>query len=101
MISLVIPGEPCGKQRPKFVRATGRAYTPTKTVNAETLIRETFATAYPGHEPLAGPLKMTVIAYFSIPKSASAKRKLAMRAREEWPTKKPDASNILKLAEDA
>lgn len=100
-VTLTIPGEPCGKGRPRFVRATGHAYTPTKTVNAETQIRERFAAEYPGHVPFGGPVHMTVLAYFSIPQSWPAKCKVAALKGETMPTKKPDADNILKLCGDA
>jgi hypothetical protein len=37
-LTLVIPGTPVAKGRPKFVRATGRTYTPAKTKAAETRV---------------------------------------------------------------
>ncbi len=76
-LQIVVPGEPCGKGRPRFVRSTGHAFTPGKTVNAETLIKELFAQAYPGFVPLDCALKAMVFAYMGIPASWSTKRKLA------------------------
>ena len=35
VLDVVIPGQPVGKGRPKFVRATGRAYTPKGTAEWE------------------------------------------------------------------
>lgn len=103
MISFVVPGEPCGKGRPKFCKVGkfARAYTPAKTVNREATIKQLFAVHYPDFTPLDGPMAMTVIAYMSIPASASAKARVAMLAQRVWPTKKPDADNILKLVADA
>ena len=101
LLQLVIPGEPCGKQRPRFVMATGRTYTPGKTVNAETLIKELFAQAYSGFVPLTCALSLTVIAYMGVPVSTTKKHRERMLAQQWWPTKKPDADNILKLAADA
>ena len=103
MISLTVPGEPCGKGRPKFCKVGkfARAYTPAKTVNNEATIKQIFTVRYPDFTPLDGPMAMTVIAYMSIPASASAKARVEMLAQRVWPTKKPDADNILKLVADA
>jgi len=95
MISLVVPGEPCGKGRPKFTRK-GFAYTPAKTRNYEATIKAIFAQAYPEFVPLDGALKVTVIAYMGIPASASGKAKVAMLAQKVWPTKRPDIDNVFK-----
>jgi len=84
-----------GKQ--KFVRV----YTPKETVDYENRIRLFFAERNPNAELIDGPVQMTIYAYFSIPKSVSKKKREAMIAHEILPTKKPDASNILKSFEDA
>jgi len=99
MISLVIPGVPAGKGRPRFARAGAfvRAYTPAKTVSMENLIRLTFAHKYPGRPPISGAVTVDVRAYFPIPKSVS-KKLAAKMAEEKFPyTHKPDADNILKM----
>lgn len=98
-IKFTIPGTPVGKARPRVTRYG--AYTPEKTVNYETLVKEMFAIKYPKHEIMEGPLRMEVLAYFPIPKSASKKKALQMAKGEIRPTKKPDTSNILKIIEDA
>lgn len=98
-VSLVVPGEPCGKARPRFTRM-GHAFTPAKTVNAETAIRERFAASYPGFVPMSGPVHMTVLAYFAIPASWSGKRKVEALSGAAYPTKRPDADNIYKLCAD-
>jgi Holliday junction resolvase RusA-like endonuclease len=103
-ITLVIPGKPIGKQRARVVRTRqGKvmSFTPGKTRNQEATIRAIFADKYPGFEPLEGPVEMEVLVLFAIPKSASKKRATEMRCQRELPTKKPDASNVAKLAEDA
>ena len=38
MIRIIVDGPPIGKGRPRFIRATGRAYTPVKTVNYEAIL---------------------------------------------------------------
>jgi Holliday junction resolvase RusA-like endonuclease len=94
---LTILGEPCAKQRPRLGK--GFTYTPQKTVNYETLVKQLYITQ--GHERLEGALKMTVNAFFSIPKSASKKNREKMLRGEIRPTKRPDWDNIGKIVSDA
>ncbi len=100
-LQLIVPGEPCGKGRPRFVRSTGHAFTPKKTEGAESTIRLLFAQAYPNFVPLTESLKMVVLAYMGIPKSASRKSRAEMLAQTVWPTKRPDADNVIKLVCDS
>jgi Holliday junction resolvase RusA-like endonuclease len=99
VIHLVVPGEPIGKARPRW--SQHGTYTPTKTVNYETQIKERFAAEHPGHIPLTCAVRMEVRAFFSIPKSASRTKAEAMRLNQITPTKKPDADNCLKIVADA
>lgn len=99
MIRLTIPGEPMGKARPRMTRK-GFIYTPKKTVNYETLIRELFAIKYPDFQPIEGSVEMNLTAYLKIPKTSN-KKTMLMETGEIRPTKKPDMSNILKTVEDA
>jgi len=102
-IELTIPGEPQGKQRPK-ARRMGRftgIYTPEKTVNYETYIKELFVTKYPDFMPLVGPLMLQFTAYVSIPASTSQKKRALMLEGIIIPEKKPDIDNILKIIMDA
>ena len=46
-------------------------------------------------------LDLRITAYYSIPKSASNKKKKAMESGEIRPTKKPDADNVLKVVADS
>jgi Holliday junction resolvase RusA-like endonuclease len=98
MIKLVIPGEPVAKGRPRVTK--WGTYTPEKTKNYETLVKELFFIEH-GQTLLEGQLKIDIKAYFSIPKSASKKKKQLMLEGELRPTKKPDADNILKIIGDA
>lgn len=99
IIHLAIPGEPQGKQRPKWSRVG--TYTPKQTVNYETYIKELFAVKYPDFMPVESALDMELIAYLTIPTSASKKRKALMADLEIRPTKRPDGDNILKAVMDA
>ena len=78
----------------------GFIYTPKKTVNYETLIRELFAIKYPDFQPIEGSVEMNLTAYLKIPKTSN-KKTMLMETGEIRPTKKPDMSNILKTVEDA
>jgi len=99
IIHLSIPGEPQGKQRPRW--APRGTYTPTKTLNFETYIKELFAIKYPDFEPVETALEMELTARLMIPTSASKVKKLQMQRKELRPTKRPDVDNILKVAMDA
>ena len=75
-VRFTIRGEPKGKGRPRFCRNTGHAMTPKDTVNYETLVRTEYSAAYPEFKfPDGTMLDMRIMAYYSIPKSASKKKK--------------------------
>jgi Holliday junction resolvase RusA-like endonuclease len=97
LIVFEIPGEAIGKARPRFVRSTGRAFTPAKTEAFEAVIKTFAQRAMEGHEPFAGPVRMEVRAVYLHPASWSAKRK----ANADWKTSKPDFDNIGKIVADA
>ncbi len=96
-VRFIIPGEPVGKGRPRFVR-NGHTYTPDKTRNYERLVRASYLQTKEGR--LHGAIEMTVDAFFRIPASRSKKDKAAMDRGEILPTKRPDADNILKAIAD-
>lgn len=99
MITFTVPGDPQGKGRARF--GNGRTYTPEKTVSYEGLIALAAQTAMAGRPLMEGPLRVSLWATLSIPKSAPAKRRAAMLADQIQPTKKPDFDNILKAIGDA
>ena len=104
IVSFVVPGEPMGKGRPKFDTRGPyvRAVTPQHTINYETLIKMEYERRYEGFAfPKEVPLCMRIVAYCSIPKSASKKKILAMLSNLLFPTKKPDWDNIGKVVCDA
>lgn len=103
-ISFVVNGEPVGKGRPRFSKHGGfvKTYSPEKTVNYETLVRLEYERQCEGVFFEKGvPLRMDVMAYYSIPKSVSNKKRLQMLENKIRPMKKPDSSNVLKAIEDA
>jgi len=93
-IKLTIPGEPKGKQRPRWAKIG--TYTPKETVAYETYIKELFVIKYPDFEPLESALILEITAFLTIPKSASKKKKILMESNKILPTKKPDLDNIVK-----
>jgi Holliday junction resolvase RusA-like endonuclease len=95
-IIIRLAGVPVGKGRPRFVRATGHAFTPAKTRTYEAALRVAAGEAMEGRAPLAGAVAVRIIAAFPIPESWSKKRKQAARLGIERPTKAPDCDNIIK-----
>lgn len=90
LFKITLNVKPCGKGRPRFVRQTGRTYTPEKTASAEAEIRWLLQQA--NAPRFEGPVYLLVKAFFERPKSAK---------RRQHPSVKPDMSNVLKLIEDA
>lgn len=100
-VNFTIPGKAQAKQRPKFNRFSGRAYTPKQTVEYENWVKTCYFEKYRGQKPLEKPLKVKIIAYYEVPKSASKKKKLQMLHNEIFPTIKPDTDNIAKSILDS
>ena len=96
-LTITIPGQPVGKGRPRFSRATGRTYTPANTARYENLVALFFREAYPDWEPVEGEVEMTMRAYFEIPKSWPHYKKQKAIMNRIRPTKKPDTDNISKI----
>jgi len=96
---------PQGKDRPRFARTNNgavRTYNTKKTQYAEQMIRVAWIEA--GSVTLGeGAIELTIIAYLQRPKNhfRASGQLSAAGERTPQPTKKPDASNIAKLVEDA
>ena len=97
---LTIPGKPLGKQRPRVLK-TGVTYTPKETVNYEAVVKALYIEKYAMEKPFEGPVSVEIVALYQIPKSASKKRKEAMRRGAIKPTVRPDVDNISKIITDA
>lgn len=74
MIAFAIPGKPFAKQRPRFSRATGRAFTPGQTVSFERQVGLIASQHVP--EPLTGPVAIDIIAVFEPAASWPKKRRV-------------------------
>lgn len=99
-ISITVPGEPVAKARPRFTK-NGHVYTPKKTAVYEQVIGLHARAAMKGHKILTGPIRLSVTAFFSIPKSWTLSQKAKAMSGALRHTKKPDLSNIIKSVEDA
>ena len=103
MVTFKVDADPVGKQRARYAKRGNHvmAYTPDKTRNYESLIKEAAIEAMGSSEPLETPVTLYLYIRAPIPKSLSKKRIEACLNGLEKPIKKPDASNVLKSVEDA
>ena len=98
-IEFIIPGKVQAKQRPRF---NGKyTYTPERTVAYENWVKTCYLEKYRGQKPLEKPLKVSIIAYYDIPKSTSKKKRQQMLDDNIFPTIKPDTDNIAKSILDS
>ena len=102
MVTFKVDGTPVPKGRARYARRGNfiSTYTPEKTRTYETLIKEAAIEAMGASEPLETPVSLYLYIRVPIPKSCTKKRLEAIDNGSEKPTKKPDASNILKSVED-
>ena len=101
VVTFTIAGEPCGKGRPRFTKE-GRPYTPSKTTAYEDFVKMAYIESTNGYK--FGDdvcLDAKVMAFYSIPKSVSKKKREQMLNRSIRPTKKPDNDNIIKIIFDS
>ena len=96
-----VPGRVIGKGRPRLNSYTGVVYTPTRTKDYESLVEQYFLLKYPRFKALEGRIKVSIIAYFSIPKTTKKADINEMLENNISPTKKPDIDNIVKAILDS
>ena len=100
-VKIVVPGEPQGKARPRFNTKTGRAITPVKTANYETLVQWEYTRQSGYRFSDDAMLDMRIKAFYAVPKSDSKKLRQRKLSGEIRPTKKPDMDNVIKIIADA
>lgn len=100
MIKFVVLGKPVAKARPRMTRQ-GFAYTPQKTINYENLVRYTFQSEFPSHEPFLGLIEANITCIFDIPKSYSKKKTKELLETHNNYNHKPDLDNIAKIILDS
>lgn len=98
-VVFVVKGEPKGKGRPRFVRSTGRVYTPPETGRYEELVALSYQNSARGYK-FTCPVRVTVKAYHKPPKGKSKEVVQDMLNGYILPTKKPDADNVAKIILD-
>jgi Holliday junction resolvase RusA-like endonuclease len=96
-VIVTLNGEPKGKGRPRFVKQTGRAFTPAATRSYEAALRYAGQEAMAGREPIEGAVSVIILARFPVPVSWPKKRQTAALDGSVWPTVKPDADNLAKM----
>ena len=96
-----VPGKVIGKGRPRLNTYSGIVYTPTKTKDYETLVEQYFLLKYPKFKVFEGRVKVSIIAYFAIPKATKKSDIKEMLDNNISPTKKPDIDNIVKVVLDS
>lgn len=103
-LKFVVPGDPQGKARPRFARASRgvRTYTPTTTQRYEALVRYCAVSARQKEKvkPISADMSLDIKAYFKVPTSYSKKRRRNCLVGVERPSKKPDSDNIAKIILD-
>lgn len=101
-IRFTVPGDPVGKGRPRFVRATGRTFTPQKTASYENLVKLEFQQQCEGQRFYSEEqLRMTIKAYFTVPASDSKRKREAKLNGTVRPAKVPDCDNVGKVIADS
>ena len=102
-VNFTIPGKAQAKQRPKFNRFSGRAYTPKQTVSFENWVKDCYFRSISSidNKPTDKPLKVAITMYVEIPQSKSKKQKEKMITGEIKPIVKPDVDNVAKSILDA
>lgn len=103
MISFTVPGQAVGKGRPRIgkVGAHARMFTPTKTVNYETLVAMCAQKAMAGAPLLHGPIEVRMSIWCQVPASWSGKKQRDALSGLIHPTTKPDIDNVEKAIFDA
>ena len=91
-ITIIVPGTPVPKGRPRF--GTGRAFTPKKTKDYEQTVGWEARIVMRGRKPILGAVELYVVAYVARPP-------LRRTRPGRRPVSKPDGDNYLKIAMDA
>jgi Holliday junction resolvase RusA-like endonuclease len=93
-LNFIVPGKPCAKQSVRFTKS-GRSYQPADVLAYHDRI--TFYAQQASNGGLMeGPLEISIVAYFIIPRSWPKKKQLAAA----WHAQRPDADNLIKACLD-
>lgn len=97
--TFIVPGEPKGKQRPRFNSKTKKTYTPKETKDYECKIRNSYNMCC--GEFFDGAVKANITCYYAIPKSFSKGKKEKAMHNKIFPLVKPDLDNVAKVILDS
>lgn len=101
-ISIIVPGKPRGKGRPRF--GNGHAFTPASTRRYEHEIAVEAQRAVAGclaDWDKTAPMRVDILAVFPIPASWPKRKRSEAEAGDIAPQVKPDLDNVVKIALDA
>ena len=96
-MKFIIKGVPPKKDRPRFTKS-GSVYSTSKTTLGEALVKWSFLEQTGRIEPIKAACKVSIKAFYTMPKSWSKKKKLASAG--QYKTTKPDTDNIIKAILD-
>ena len=96
---IVVEGTIRGKQRPQFKKKTGRAFTPNQTINYENWIKQCYIEQ--SNKLLQGAIRARIEIYYSVPKSYSKRKIEVIKDGTDYPMKKPDCDNVVKIVLDS
>lgn len=97
-ITIVVPGKPHGKGRPRF--SGTHAYTPVETRNYEQTVGLLARSEMRGKPMMEGPVHLDLRAVFPMPKRWSPAMRSKAITGEVRPLGKPDTDNLIKALAD-
>lgn len=107
LVSVLLPGDPVGKGRPRFRIVKPKfkpqfvtVYTDAQTAAYERELGAAGKDAMAGREPLAVALSVMVDVFIGVPDSWSAKKRAAALAGDIPAVSRPDTDNYAKIALD-
>ena len=100
-VHLTIPGEPKGKQRPRFNSRSNTVYTPEETLDYEDYIKAAYRRYYGSAIAFKDELVcVSIKAYMSIPNNMPKYKRELINKDRLLPSRKPDIDNIVKIILD-
>lgn len=100
-VHLTIPGEPKGKQRPRFNSRSNTVYTPEETFDYENYIKAAYRRYYGTAIAFKDELVcVSIKAYMSIPNNMPKYKRELINQGRLIPSRKPDIDNIVKIILD-
>jgi Holliday junction resolvase RusA-like endonuclease len=94
---VIVEGTIKGKARPRFYN--GHAISAKDTVNYENWVKMCYQQQ--NGKYLEGQIRAEITAYYKVPKSYSKRRMEGIREGKEYPLKRPDIDNCIKIILDS